>query len=260
VGIQNNLDLTHGSRSPRKPRVLPNHALDVGATGWRPGLRGKHRVKLIVFDFDGTLVDSRALILACHRAVFTEFQLPLPSPQHSLALIGRSLELVLAELAGPAAPIPDMVQAYGRLLPQLRTDPAFAERPFEGIAALLDDLSRTPSAVLAIATGHTSTADSPALDALGWRDFFRTIQAADMAPSKPNPAMLMQALAATGTTPDNAIFIGDTTFDMQMAKAAKLRSIGVAWGYHEAEQLVAAGAYRVASVVGELQNYIRDFL
>ena len=72
--------------------------------------------------------------------------------------------------------------------------------------------------------------------------------------------MLIQALEATGTVPDNAIFIGDTAFDMQMAEAAKLRSIGVAWGYHKSEQLVAAGAYRVAHVAGELQNYVRDFL
>jgi phosphoglycolate phosphatase len=217
-------------------------------------------VKLIVFDFDGTLVDSRALILECHRVVFAEFRLPLPSPQDSLGLIGKSLELVLAQLAGPRAPIPDMVRAYGRLLPQLRTDPAFVERPFDGIADLLYDLSRTSSTVLGIATGHTSAAVIPALDTLGWRGFFRTIQAADLAPSKPHPGMLLQALEATGTTPGGAVFIADTTFDMQMAQAAKLRSIGVAWGYHKAEQLTAAGAYRVAHEIGELRGYIRDFL
>jgi phosphoglycolate phosphatase len=222
--------------------------------------RWKHRVKLIVFDFDGTLVDSRALILECHRAVFTEFDLPLPLPKDSLALIGRSLELVLAQLAGPPAPIQDMVKAYGRVLPQLRADPAFAERPFDGIAELLYELSRAPNAVLGIATGHTSAAVAPALDALGWHGFFRTIQAADMAPSKPHPGMLLQALEATGTRPENAVFIGDTTFDMEMARTAKLRPIGVAWGYHTTERLMAAGAYRVAHLVGELRSYIRDVL
>ena len=87
---------------------------------------------------------------------------------------------------------------------------------------------------------------------------FRTIQAADMAPSKPHPGMLLQALAATGVTPENAIFIGDTTFDMEMAQAAQLRSIGVGWGYHQTERLIAAGAHRVAQTVDELRSCIRS--
>jgi len=217
-------------------------------------------VKLIVFDFDGTLVDSRTLILECHHAVFTEFRLTPPSPEDSLSLIGKSLELVLAQLAGPEAPIPEMVKAYGRVLARLRADPALVERPFDGVADLLHDLSRTPDALLGIATGHTSAAVVPALDALGWRKLFQTIQAADMAPSKPHPKMLLQALEATGVTPENAVFIGDTTFDMEMALAARLRPIGVAWGYHGAERLMAAGAYRVARVVEDLRNCLRDWM
>jgi len=153
-----------------------------------------------------------------------------------------------------------MVKAYGRLLPGLRADPAFAEKPFDGISDLLFDLSRASNAVLGIATGHTSAGVGPALDALGWRGFFRTIQAADMAPSKPHPGMLLQALAATDTEPRSAVFIGDTTFDMEMAHAAKLRSIGVGWGYHRAERPTAVGANRVAHTVGELRDYLQSFL
>jgi len=212
---------------------------------------------LIVFDFDGTLVDSRDLILECHRSVFTEFGLALPSPQDSLALIGRSLELVLAQLAGPQAPIQDMVRAYGRVLSQLRADPAFVERPFDGIADLLRDLSGLSRVALGIATGHTSSAVIPALEALGWRQYFRTIQAADMAPSKPHPGMLLQALEATGAKAEEAVFIGDTSFDMEMARAAKFGAIGVAWGYHTAECVFAAGAHRVVRTVEELRGFLR---
>lgn len=86
-------------------------------------------------------------------------------------------------------------------------------------------LSRVPNVALGIATGHTSAAVTPALGTLGWRDFFQTIQAADMAPSKPHPGMRLQALAATSTRPERAVFIGDTTFDMEMARAAKLRPV-----------------------------------
>jgi phosphoglycolate phosphatase len=107
-----------------------------------------------------------------------------------------------------------------------------------------------------MATGHTSLTLAPALAELQWRDFFRTIQAADMAPSKPHPAMLLQALEATGVSPENAIFVGDTTYDMQMARAAEVRALGVSWGYHRAEQLVAAGARVVVSTVDELRNHL----
>ena len=217
-------------------------------------------MNLVIFDFDGTLVDSRPLILESHRIVFSEFQLPAPSPGHSLSLVGKSLDVILAELAGPAAPILEMVRAYDLLLPTLRADPVFAERPFSGIDDLLHELSRAADVELGIATGHRSDTIAPALQTLRWAEFFRTIQAADTAPSKPHPAMLLQALAATGVEAKDAIFIGDTTFDMQMAEAAQLRSIGVGWGHHGAARLMAAGAHHVANTVDELRTTIRAAL
>jgi phosphoglycolate phosphatase len=217
-------------------------------------------LKLVIFDFDGTLVDSRPLILESHRIVFAEFRLPPPQPDHSLSLVGKSLGVILAELAGPAAPIAEMIRAYDLLLPTLRADPAFAERPFDGIDDLLRELNGNEDITLAIATGHRSDTIAPALATLRWAGFFRTIQAADTAPSKPHPAMLLQALAATGVDAKNAIFIGDTSFDMQMAEAARLRSIGVGWGHHGAERLTASGAHHVAHTVDELRAAIRAAL
>lgn len=213
-------------------------------------------MKLVIFDFDGTLVDSRALILESHRIVFADFQLPAPSPADSLALVGKSLNVILTELAGPTAPIAEMVRAYDLLLPQLRADPLFAEQPFDGVGDLLHELNARPDVVLGLATGHRSDTVAPALDALRWSGLFRTIQAADTAPSKPHPGMLLQAMAATGIASGDALFIGDTTFDMEMAQAARLRSIGVAWGYHRTDRLVAAGAHRVAHAVEELRGCI----
>jgi len=217
-------------------------------------------LKLVIFDFDGTLVDSRPLILESHRIVFSEFRLPAPSPAHSLSLVGKSLDVILAELAGPTAPILEMVKAYDLLLPTLRADPVFSERPFDGIDALLHELSRTTDIVMGIATGHRSDTIAPALQTLRWVEYFRTIQAADTAPSKPHPAMLLQALTAAGVEAKDAIFVGDTIFDMQMAEAARLRSIGVAWGHHGAERLTAAGARHVAGTVDELKTAIRAAL
>lgn len=214
-------------------------------------------MKLVIFDFDGTLVDSRPLILESHRIVFSEFGMSAPLPAHSLALVGKSLDVILAELVGPTAPILEMVKAYDLLLPRLRADPAFAERPFDGIDTLLRELGQADDTVLAIATGHRSDTIAPALQALRWAELFQNIQAADTAPSKPHPAMLLQALAATGVDAKDAIFIGDTTFDMQMAEAARLRSIAVGWGHHDPERLLAAGARHVARDVDDLKAAIR---
>ena len=217
-------------------------------------------MKLIIFDFDGTLVDSRSLILESHRIVFADFQLPAPVPAKSLALVGKSLNVILTELAGPTAPISEMVRAYDLLLPQLRADPAFAERAFDGVGDLLHELNSRPDIVLGLATGHRSDTVAPALEALRWSGLFRTIQAADTAPSKPHPDMLLQAMAATGITSSDTLFIGDTTFDMEMAQAARLRSIGVAWGYHRTDRLMAAGAHRVAHAVDELRGCIHAII
>lgn len=215
-------------------------------------------MNLIIFDFDGTLADSRKLIIEGHRRVFTQFGLPVPAPQASLALIGRSLELVLAELAGPDAPIAAMAAAYQPVVKALRANPAFTDMPFAGAHELLHELATRKDHRLGIATGHISRAIEPALRTFGWRDWFCTVQSADKAPSKPHPGMILQALDEAGIAAGDAVMIGDTSFDMAMARAAGVTAIGVGWGYHARERLVAAGADYVADTMGELRTHLMD--
>jgi phosphoglycolate phosphatase len=184
-------------------------------------------MKLAIFDFDGTLVDSRKLIVESHRVIFGEFGLSPPREDESLALIGISLELVLLQLAGPDAPIMAMAQAYQHLLPRLRADAAFAEVPFSGATDLLAALNLQDDVSLGIATGHVSHAIAPALERFGWQSFFSTVQTADKAPSKPHPGMVLQALREARIEPADAIMIGDTAFDMEMARAAGVRGVAV---------------------------------
>jgi phosphoglycolate phosphatase len=170
------------------------------------------------------------------------------------------LRVALAQLNGPDAPIEQMVAAYERLLPKLRADAAFVEMPFAGAGDLLAELAAMPDVTLAIATGHVSHAIAPALETLDWRKHFATVQCADMAPSKPHPGMLLQAAAATGIAPDKAIMIGDTAFDIEMARAANFDAIGVGWGYHRPDGLRAAGARQVVADMAELQACILEML
>ena len=136
-------------------------------------------MRLIIFDFDGTLVDSRKLIWESHRIVFGDFGFPCPSREESLALIGMSLEKVLAQLAGPDAPVTEMTATYQRLLLRLREQPEFADAPFDGAAELLAMLAVRADTRLSIATGHVAQTIEPVLKTLGWREYFCNLQSAD---------------------------------------------------------------------------------
>jgi phosphoglycolate phosphatase len=213
-------------------------------------------MKLVVFDFDGTLVDSRKLIVESNRIVFGEFGLSLPAQEDSFALVGLSLESVLARLAGPDAPIERMVAAYRRVMPQLRADRAFAEVPFDGAGALLRELFEHKGVRLGIATSHVLHTLAPALRQYGWHDYFCTVQTADNALSKPHPGMLLKALGEANVEAADAVMVGDTTFDIEMACAAGIRGIAVSWGYHRPDRLHTAGAIRVVDDMDELRDYL----
>jgi phosphoglycolate phosphatase len=211
-------------------------------------------VKLVIFDFDGTLVDSRKLITESNRVVFGQFGLAPPSEEDSFSLVGMSLELVLQRLAGADAPVQKMVAAYREVLPLLRA--AHAEVPFDGANELLAALAERGDVRLGIATAHASHAIVPALERFGWQGYFCTVQTADRAPSKPHPGMIFQALSEAGVKAEDAIMIGDTTFDIEMARAADVRAVAVSWGYHRPDRLRDAGAWRVVNDMGELRDCV----
>ena len=213
-------------------------------------------MKLVIFDFDGTLVDSRKLITESNRVVFGQFGLSPPSEAESFSLVGMSLELVLLQLAGPDAPVEEMMGAYREVLPLLRADAAYAEVPFEGANELLAALAERIDVRLGIATGHASHAIVPALERFGWHGHFCTVQTADKAPSKPHPGMILQALSEVGVKAEDAIMIGDTAFDIEMARGADVRGVAVSWGYHRPDRLRDAGAWRVVNGMSELRDCV----
>jgi phosphoglycolate phosphatase len=122
---------------------------------------------------------------------------------------------------------------------------------YEGIAALLDAL-RDDGWLLGVATGKSDRGLAHCLAEHGLDGHFVTLQTADRHPSKPHPAMLEAAMSATGTRARDCAMIGDTAYDMAMARAAGVRAIGVAWGYHAVAELVEAGAEAVAASPAEL--------
>jgi phosphoglycolate phosphatase len=126
---------------------------------------------------------------------------------------------------------------------------------YDGIAELLGRL-KAAGWRLGVATGKSDRGLHSCLLSHGIFDLFVTLQTADRHPSKPDPSMLAVAMREAGAEPADTVMIGDTAFDMAMARAAGCRALGVAWGYHAPEELVEAGAEAVAATPAELEELI----
>jgi phosphoglycolate phosphatase len=221
-------------------------------------MRALPDVRVAVFDCDGTLLDAQANILRAVAAAFDAHGVPVPSDTAVRRIVGLSLEQAFAALLpdGAATLHAALAATYRRAFHAMRIDRSLDPEPlFPGIAPLLDRLVAAGWR-LAIATGKSDRGLALALEAHGIAGHFTSLQTADRHPSKPHPAMLEAALAACGGSPDRALMIGDTSFDIEMAQAAGVRAIGVAWGYHRAEELLAAGAAGVAEDADALDRLL----
>lgn len=213
--------------------------------------------KLVVFDCDGTIVDSQAAIIRSMEAAFTAAKLPAPDHIAVRRIVGLSLPQALLELAPTATTDQhaDALEAYKAHFRNSRSDGTLEQPLYPGIASLLGRL-HAAGVVLGVATGMSDRGLEACLTRHDIRGLFGTLQTADRHPSKPHPAMLETALFEAAVKPGEAVMIGDTVYDIAMAHAAGVRSIGVAWGYHEPDELIAAGAIGVARTTEELEVLI----
>jgi phosphoglycolate phosphatase len=210
---------------------------------------------LVVFDVDGTLVDSQALIIAAQRATFAAHGLAAPSRETSLSVVGLSLIEAFTALVGPDGPAASMADTYREVFHQLRADEAAPEPLFPGADKILRSLAEE-GVLLAVATGKSRRGVAHLVEKHGWTSFFASIQTADDAPSKPHPAMLLQAMAEAGAEPGETVMIGDTAFDMAMARAAGATAVGATWGYHPSARLIEAGAGHLVDDFGAFADLL----
>lgn len=213
--------------------------------------------RLVIFDCDGTLVDGQAAICDTMDEAFAAAGLPPPDRNEVRRMVGLSLPHALRILAPDASEGEHAaaLEAYKAGYRSRRETGILEEPLYEGMKALIERLDAA-GWLLGVATGKSDRGLHACLETHGIKHRFVTLQTADRHPSKPHPAMLEEALAEAGVGAADAVMVGDTTFDIDMAIAARVRAIGVAWGYHEPGELIAAGAQGVAETMEQLEEMI----
>ncbi len=215
----------------------------------------KKQFDLIVFDWDGTLMDSTATIVKCIQAAARDLGFPMPADSAAAHVIGLGLQEALQTAVPEIEPkhYPRMVERYRyHYLAQDQELTLFA-----GVREMLDELSRS-GYFLAVATGKSRVGLNRALDAVNLLSLFDATRCADETFSKPHPAMLQELTRELGQDMGRTLMIGDTTHDLQMAVNAGAAGVAVHYGAHPAHELAALKPLYAANSVMTLHAWLLD--
>lgn len=215
-------------------------------------------MKLVIFDVDGTLVDSQAHIYGAMTRAFEAQGLIVPGRQDVLDIVGLSVAEAMAVLASgsPEKVLDALQQDFKAAYAAMRSEPGTRSPLYAGARDAILALAAREDVALAVATGNSRRGLTHVIETHGFDGLFQSLQTADDHPSKPHPSMIETCLADTGAVPEAAVMIGDTGYDIGMAVAAKVTGLGVSWGYHRAEALKAAGAAAVLSDFADLLPWL----
>ena len=212
----------------------------------------QQQIELVIFDWDGTLIDSQANIVQCLQWMIRDCDLPERNEDELSNIIGLGLYEALNTLFPESDPqdYPQMVDRYRYHF--FSSDPSV---PFPGAKEVLSHLSNNDY-LLAVATGKGRRGLDKALDNTGFGQWFHATRCADETRSKPHPQMLEEILDELGIEPQRAVMIGDTEYDLQMAKNAGVHGIGVSYGVHDNERLQQCEPVAIIDEIGALLNWL----
>ena len=210
------------------------------------------KYRLLVFDGDGTIIDSAATIVECIREASRELGLDVPERSRASHVIGLGLHdaMRIAVPALPAQRYPDFVAAYRRHF-LARED---SMQLFDGMRELLNGLSK--KYLLAIATGKSRQGLDRDLEFHNLKPLFAASRCADETNPKPHPAMLLEIMEELQTDSKSALMIGDTSHDLEMARAAGVAALAVTYGAHREDGLRACGPLGCFSSVKDLRAWL----
>ena len=205
--------------------------------------------RLVIFDCDGTLADSQHIIVEAMGRAFDAHGLARLPRERVLSIVGLSLPIAIHRL------LPDshldvveaVSEAYKAAFGVLRRDPAHHEPLYPGCLDTIAVLAARTDTVLGVATGKSRRGVDALFERFDLAGHFVTIQTADDNPSKPHPEMIRKAMREAGAVASRTIMVGDTTFDMAMARAAGVGALGVSWGYHGVAELHETGAHAIVT-------------
>lgn len=214
-------------------------------------------IRLVIFDVDGTLVDSEVQIVGAMQAAFAAVGRPVPDHGAVLSIVGLSLPEAIARLSPnlDQTACTEIVEAYRAAF---LADPA-VPKLYPQARETIEDLSHREGLLLSVATGKARRGAIRLLDQLALTPHFNSIHGGDEHPSKPDPAMLHAAMAAAEVMPAETLMIGDSVFDIEMASAAGVRSLGVSWGFYPPATLTEHGATGILDRFDVLPGMIDTF-
>lgn len=212
--------------------------------------------KLVVFDWDGTLMDSAADIVEAIQQSIAAMQLPPRDDRSVRRMIGLGLEDAFSRLY-PDIERTELLQVADEYRRRFGARPRVYGQAFPGVEAMLDELAGAQRQ-LAVATGKSRRGLDKALATTGWQSRFAATRCADETESKPSPRMLNELLQELQLAPQQALMIGDTTYDMEMARQAGMDAVAVGWGVHEVDELAEAGALSVLETLETLPAWMRQ--
>jgi phosphoglycolate phosphatase len=216
-------------------------------------------LKLVLFDCDGTLVDSGKLIHEVMVRTFVHHDMPEPSYEATKSIIGITLDSAIARIMGQDhvdERVADMTRHYKAIYGDVHALDEFQEPLFDGISQVMDTLSARDDLLIGAVTGKSRRGLNMIASTHGFEKTFFVSRTADDCPSKPHPAMVLECCGETGIDAADTIVVGDSIYDIGMAKAAGAKAVGVSWGYGAVDALWAAGADVVVNTPLEILDHV----